>query len=181
MKKLLSLFLGAMCTLTLVACGSTEIETTKEPFPEFAVTDFGGNTLTNDMFGDHDVTIVNFWSNTCGSCIAEMPELESYYQEFKEKNINLVGVAVSAGDSHEECARAEEILKEKGVTYVNLIPNTDSDFYKEFIMDISGYPITYTVDKEGNIIGAPLLGVVSKQEDKMMKRIEGIMENNIIQ
>lgn len=28
----------------------------------------------------YDATIINFWSNGCGSCIEEMPELEEYYQ-----------------------------------------------------------------------------------------------------
>ena len=126
------------------------------------------------MFGDYDVTIINFWSNTRGSCIAEMPELEEYCQDFKEKNINLIGVAVSAGNSDEEHEQAEKILKEKGVTYTNLIPDTESDFYKDFISSLTGYPVTYIVDKEGNMVGAPLVGVVAKQEEKMMNRIDGI-------
>lgn len=64
----------------------------------------------------------------------------------------------------------------KGVTYTNLIPNIESDFYKEFIDSLTGYPTTYIVDSEGNIIGAPLLGVVSGQEEKMMDRIDSILE-----
>lgn len=175
-KKLTCLLLVCLCVISMTACGSGEIEVTSEPFPEFTTTDFDGNTLTNEMFGDYDVTIVNFWSNTCGSCIAEMPELEAYYQDFQEKNINLIGVAVSAGDSQEEHDLAQEILSGKGVTYTNLIPDVDSDFYKEFIDNITGYPTTYIVDSEGNIIGAPLIGVVSAQEEKLMARIDGILE-----
>lgn len=175
-KKLTCLLLACLCVLSLAACGSGEIEATSEPFPEFAATDFDGNSLTNEMFGDYEATVVNFWSNGCGSCIAEMPELEAYYQDFKEKNINLIGVAVSAGNSQEECDLAHEILDGKGVTYTNLIPNIESDFYKEFIDSLTGYPTTYIVDSEGNIIGAPLLGVVSGQEEKMMDRIDSILE-----
>lgn len=84
---------------TLVFCTKIQNDCGKEPF---TVTDFDGNTPNNDMFGNYDVTIVNFQSNTCGSCIAEIPELEACYHDFKEKNINLIGVAVSAGDSQEE-------------------------------------------------------------------------------
>ncbi len=176
MKKLFILLLAGVCALILAACAGGEIQTTSELFPEFTATDFESNVLTNDMFGDYDATFVNFWSNTCGSCIAEMPELEAYYQEFKEKNINLIGVAVSAGDSDEEWEQAKNILYEKGVTYLNLIPDTTSGFYKDFIGNITGYPITYIVDKEGNMIGAPLIGVVAKQEEKMMKRINEIVK-----
>lgn len=172
MKKLIS-FLGMMfCMMFMVACSNSEIEMTTEPFPEFTGTDFQGNTLTNDYFKEYDATIINFWTNGCGSCIEEMPELEAYYQDFKDKNINLVGVSVSAGESDTLRAEAERILKEKGVTYTNIIPDINSSFYKDFISDIKGYPITYIVDSKGNMVGAPIIGVVKNQEDKLMKRLE---------
>ena len=129
-------------------------------------------TVNNDLFADYDATIINFWTNGCGSCIAEMPDLEKYYQEFKEKNINLVAVAASAGDSEEMRAEAEKILTEKGVTYTNIIPDPESEFYKNFICEIAGFPTTYIVDREGNIIGAPLIGVVKNQEDTLLDRLE---------
>lgn len=172
MKKFISIVLAAACMLSLAACGKGEIKATVEPFPAFEGVDFAGNAVNNELFKEHDVTIVNFWSNGCGSCIEEMPELEEYYQSFKDRNINLVAVAVSAGDSEEERARAEEILTEKGVTYQNIIPDTESEFYKDFIKNITGYPVTYLVDSEGNMVGAPLVGVVKNQEETLMKRLE---------
>ena len=96
MKKLLSLLLASACIFSLAACGSSNIEASKKPFPAFEGVDFDGNTVNNDLFADYDATIVNFWTNGCGSCIAEMPDLEKYYQEFKEKNINL-SVALKLG------------------------------------------------------------------------------------
>ncbi|MGL5346839.1 MAG: TlpA family protein disulfide reductase [Peptostreptococcaceae bacterium] len=172
MKKLISILSIIICMFSLSACGNGEIETTIKQFPKFEGTDFKGNTVNNEMFKEYDATVINFWTNSCGSCIAEMPELEEYYKEFKDKNINLVGVAASAGDSAELKSEAEKILKEKGVTYTNIIPDKDSSFYKDFIGDISGYPITYIVDSEGNMVGAPIIGVVKNQEEKLMKRLD---------
>lgn len=177
MQKLVSMILVGVCMFSLSACGNSDIEATVEKFPKFEGTDFLGNAVNNDIFGDYDVTIVNFWSNGCGSCIEEMPELEEYYQDFKDRKINLIAVAVSGDESEEERAKAEEILKEKGVTYTNIIPDNDSDFYKGFIKDITGYPITYLVDKDGNMVGAPLIGVVKKQEEALMKRLDEIVKN----
>ena len=65
-------------------------------------------------------------------------------------------------------------MKEKGVTYTNIIPDIESSFYKDFISEITGYPITYIVDSNGNMVGAPLIGVVKNQEDKLMKRLDEI-------
>lgn len=90
-------------------------------------------------------------------------------------SINLIAVAASAGDSEEMRAYAENILKEKGVTFTNIIPDIESDFYKDFICEIMGFPMTYLVDSKGNIIGAPLVGVVKNQEEKLMERIEDIV------
>lgn len=176
MKKCISILLSMVCMLSLAACGGGDIEATKEAFPQFEGTDFEGNAVNNDIFKEYDATIVNFWTNGCGSCIAEMPELEEYYQDFQEQNINLIAVAASAGESDELRAGAKAILQEKGVTYPNIIPDIDSDFYKNFICEISGYPITYIVDSEGNMIGAPIIGVVKKQEDVLMKRLGVIAE-----
>lgn len=60
------------------------------------------------------------------------------------------------------------------MTYQNISPNPDNAFYKEFIADITGYPTTYIVDREGNIIDAPLIGNVKEQMDTLQNRIDQI-------
>lgn len=178
MKKLVSLFLVLSVSAGLMAgCGTQEQElVTKKPFPEFSETDMEGNAVTNDIFAEYDATIVNFWNNGCGTCIAEMPELEEMYQAFEEKNINLIGVGADSGEGEEQLATAKEILSEKGVTYINISPNPENSFYQEFIAEIPGYPTTYIVDGEGNIVGAPIIGNVKKQEDTLQKRLETILK-----
>lgn len=179
MKRIISLFLLLiMIAAVLTGCGSQKQDlVTKTPFPEFSETDMEGNTITNDIFADYDVTIVNFWNNGCGTCIAEMPELEEMYQEFQKDNINLMGVGADSGENEEQLELAKSILEEKGVTYPNISPDPKHDFYKEFIADITGYPTTYVVDSEGNIIGAPLIGNVKEQMDTLQNRIDQIRES----
>lgn len=176
MKRIVSLFLLlAMGTAVLAGCGAREQDlVSKTPFPEFSETDTEGNAVTNDIFADYDVTIVNFWNNGCGTCIAEMPELEELYQEFQKDNINLIGVGADSGESEEQLEMAKSILEEKGVTYQNISPNPENDFYQDFIADITGYPTTYVVDSEGNIVGAPLIGNVKEQLETLQNRIDQI-------
>lgn len=165
--------MAAVLTVCMTGCSSQKDPLiSKTPFPEFSASDMDGNILTNEIFKDYDVTIVNFWNNGCGTCIEEMPELEELYQDFQDKNINLIGVGADSGESEEKLETAEKILEEKGVTYPNLSPDPESSFYKEFIFELTGYPTTYIVDREGNIIGAPIIGNVKKQEDTLNKRIE---------
>lgn len=178
MKKITSLCLAmVMSAVVLIGCGTQDSElVTKTPFPEFSETDMEGNTITNDMFGEYEVTIVNFWNNGCGTCIAEMPDLEELYQDFQDENINLIGVGADSGENQEQFELAKSILQEKGVTYRNISPNPDHSFYQDFVSDLTGYPTTYIVDKEGNMVGAPLIGDVKNQMDTLEQRIEQIME-----
>ena len=123
MKKTLCMALAALLALGVTACSSDSGElVSKTAFPEFSELDTQGNTVTSDIFGDYDATVVNFWSNGCGTCIEEMPELEALYHELQERNINLIGVASDSGESDEQLQTAQEILEKKGVTYVNLSP-----------------------------------------------------------
>lgn len=176
MKKTSCLFLALMLTLGLAACSSSGEElVSKTPFPEFSELDTQGNTVTNDIFGEYDATILNFWNNGCGTCIEEMPELEEYYQKFQEQNINLIGVASDSGESEEQLKTAQEILEKKGVTYTNLSPDPDQALYQDFISQLAGYPTTYVVDREGNIIGSAIVGNVKAQEDTLKARLEMAM------
>ena len=174
MKKRISLFIAmAMSAALLGGCGAQGTDlVSKTPFPEFSEIDMDGDAITNDIFADYDVTIVNFWNNGCGTCIAEMPELEEMYQEFQKDDINLIGVGADSGENEEQLELAKSILEEKGVTYQNISPDPENDFYKGFIADITGYPTTYVVDSEGNIIGAPLIGNVKEQMDTLQSRID---------
>ena len=179
MKKGSSLLLASvllLAELSVCSTGEDNSLVSKTPFPEFSEVDTQGNPVSSDIFADYDATIVNFWNNGCGTCIAEMPELEELYQEFKEQNINLIGVGADSGESEEQLATARKILEEKGVTYLNISPDSDNDFYKDFISEITGYPTTYIVDRDGNIIGAPIIGNVKDQMDTLQNRLDTIKE-----
>ena len=164
MKKHISILLtGILAAALLVGCGSQDSElVSKTPFPEFDEVDTQGNAISSDIFADYDATVINFWSNGCGTCIEEMPELEELYHQLQKENINLIGVGVDSGEGEEQLATAQNILKEKGVTYPNISPNPENAFYKEFISQITGYPTTYVVDSEGNI---RLSALSSKAQD----------------
>ena len=181
MKKWFALCLAAaLACAVLTGCSSGEEDAlvTKTPFPEFSEVDMEGETVTSDIFGAYDATIVNLWNNGCGTCIAEMPELEELYQELKDRNINLIGIGTDSGEGEEQLATAREILAEKGVTYTNLSPNPEGEFYRDFLADIFTYPTTYVVDSEGNIIGASISGNVKEQMDSVEARLELILEES---
>lgn len=181
MKRVLALLVSAaLLAAALAGCDSGEEDAlvSKTAFPKFDEVDMEGNMVSSDIFAGYDATIVNFWNNGCGSCIAEMPELEELYQELKERDINLIGVGTDSGESEEQLATAREILAEKGVTYTNISPAPEGDFYKDFIADIFTYPTTYIVDSEGKIVGADITGNVKNQLETVEARLKLILEES---
>ena len=178
MKRILALLVSAaLMAAALTGCGSggEDALVSRTAFPEFDEVDMEGTAVTSEIFADYDATIVNFWNNGCGSCIAEMPELEELYQELQERNINLIGVGTDSGESREQLDTAREILREKGVTYINISPDPEGAFYQDFVAELSTYPTTCIVDRAGNIVGADIVGNVKKQLDTVEARLDLIL------
>ena len=86
MKKHISILLtGILAAALLVGCGSQDSElVSKTPFPEFDEVDTQGNAISSDIFAYYGATVINFWSNGCGTCIEEMPELEELYHQLQK-------------------------------------------------------------------------------------------------
>jgi len=133
----------------------TSTEEKKEKFPEFKTTDTNGNEVTEKIFADKDITMVNIWRTFCGPCINEMPELQKIYESLPD-NANLIGIAADVPEGVKDGVdNAKHIEEQTGVKYTNL---TVSDSLAPFARQFYAVPSTIFVDKDGNIIGDLVLG-----------------------
>lgn len=130
----------------------------EEVFPKFEMSDTAGNMVSEKIFKDYKVTMINIWATTCGPCIQEMPELQSLYADYKDKDFNLIGLVV---DGEQNKSDLKTILEKKGVKFTNLMAN---DSVSSYLKNIAGTPTTIFVDKDGNIIGEPIVGSRSKAD-----------------
>ncbi len=55
----------------------------------------GSDVKLSDYVGKGKYILVDHWASWCGPCKAEMPHLKKAYEMFKDKNFDIVGVAVS--------------------------------------------------------------------------------------
>lgn len=148
---------------------SAGTEADKEKFPSFETTDTKGNKITEKIFADKDITMVNVWGTFCGPCINEMPELQKIYESLP-KNANLIGIVADVPEGMKDGVdNANYIEKQTGVKYTNL---TLSDSLSSFAKRFYAVPSTIFVDKNGNIIGELVMGA---DIDAYVKNLQNVL------
>lgn len=132
----------------------------------FATKDVDGNDVTSEeIFGKAEYTMVNCWASWCGPCIAEMPEVEELSKKFLENGGQVVGVLVDGSRGGLEDGK--QIIEETGVTYLNIV---DWDGINSQL-NLQAVPITYFVDKNGAIVGQPILGADPGRYERRMNNL----------
>ncbi len=110
----------------------------------------------SDVLGEGNLTIsslqgkplvLNFWAGLCPPCRAEMPDLQEFYDENKDR-VNLLGIDVGqfTGLGNQESAKA--LLEELNVTYPAGFTN-DAGVMRDY--EILGMPTTVFIDSKGKI------------------------------
>lgn len=150
-------------------------------FPAFDGKDLAGNEVkSSTLFGENTVTVVNFWFTTCSPCVGELAELEALNKQLAEKGGAVVGINSFTLDGDKTAiAEAKDILTKKGVSYKNIWFDSKSEAGK-FTSGLYSYPTTYVVDKNGNIVGEPIVGAITgqKQAQTLQKLIDQAIANS---
>ena len=145
---------------------------------EFSMEDVNGETYTQEMFADHDLTMINVFTTWCSPCIREIPDLEKLSKEMEDQGVQVVGIVLDvAGNADEETIEKAKLLAEKtGAAYPFLIP--DAGYLNGRLAGISAVPETFFADKEGNIVGKTYSGSRSFEDWKgiVEKELEGVRQ-----
>ena len=146
-----------------------------QKFPSFEGKDLDGNEVKSDeLFSANAVTVVNFWFTTCNPCVGELSELESLHQELTKKGGGVIGInSFTLGGDEAAISEAKSVLSKKGVTYPNVYFPAQGEAGK-FVENVFAYPTTYVVDRNGNIVGEPIVGAITekKQAETLQKLID---------
>ena len=146
-----------------------------QKFPAFEGKDLDGNTVkSSELFAKNAVTVVNFWFTTCNPCVGELAELDALNKKLAEKGGALIGVNTFTLDGDEAAiSEAKDVLAKKGATYQNVYFASDGEAGK-FTTNIFAYPTTYVVDRNGNIVGDPIVGAITekKQAEALQAQID---------
>ena len=112
--------------------------------------------------------------------MGELADLEALNKKLAEKGGAVVGINSFTLDGDKTAIKdAKDILTKKGVSYKNIWFDSKSEAGK-LTSGLYSYPTTYVVDKNGNIVGEPIVGAITakKQAETLQKLIDQAIANS---
>ncbi|MEG1525027.1 MAG: TlpA disulfide reductase family protein [Clostridia bacterium] len=150
----------------------------KTPIGSFVTEDADGNEITEAVFANAELTMLNVWATFCGYCIDEMPILDQLAGEYADQGFQVIGLIGDVGDRQggytaDEMASVADIAKKAGANYPTMMPT--EDMIESVLWNVRAYPTTMFVDRTGNILGKVVIGV--RDENAWRDMIESYLES----
>ena len=148
-------------TAGMTAGANASSEATK--FPSFTGKDLDGNAVDSSLFADNAFTVVNFWFSGCKPCVEELDDLNALNEKVKAQGGEVIGVNTETLDGNaDNIATAKDILESAGASFRNIYFDPGSEAGK-FALGIMAFPTTCVVDRQGNIVGEPIMGGIDQE------------------
>lgn len=135
------------------------------PAPDFTLKTLEGTDFTLSSLKGK-VVIIDFWASWCGPCRKSIPALKEIYAEYKDKGLEIVGVA---NDTKEENWRkAVEEDKSEWIHVIDVFPkNSPGEVISQYAVQY--IPSYFLVDKEGKIVGKLEKEEIRGKLDELLK------------
>jgi peroxiredoxin len=122
--------------------GMTKPALTKAP--DFSLRDTGGSPVS--LSGKRgSLVLLSFWATWCGPCRNEMPSMETLSRNFGGQGFTILAV-----NQKESAAQVTRFMKTYGLNFTTPL---DSDGRVNAAYRVYGIPVSYLVDRAGNVIG----------------------------
>ncbi len=136
--------------------------------PAFQAVDLNGQVVTEQVFRQHTLTMVNLWGTFCQPCIREMPDLQKLQDKHQGSGVKILGVVVD-----KDAAAAKRITASAGAVFQSVIP--DDSLEKNLCRAFDYVPATVFVDSNGRVLeelvsGSSNLEGYSRVIDRLLKK-----------
>jgi len=170
MRKDITVVLGFMLiALMLMSCSSSSEKNgdggsqsaVKSNLASLTAMDLDGNTRSFSEFVGKKALIVNFWGVWCPPCKREMPDLKKIYDEYKDRDLEIIGLAVVKSSPQ----RVKDYVEQNGYDWPMLV--ADANNARGLGLG-SGVPYTLFIDKNGNMHSETFTGMRGYKDFKRM-------------
>lgn len=144
----------------VAVAGTSQVQEGK-PAPDFELKTLDGKTARLSDYKGKKV-ILNFWATWCPPCQAEMPHMQKFYENNKDKGIEILAVNLTSMDKGIEDINA--FKEEFGLTFPIPLDEEGNigEQYQAFTI-----PTSYIVDSKGIIRKK----VVGPMDEEVMTRL----------
>ena len=131
-------------------------------FADFEIEYDGVKHLLSDVVGKGQYVLVDFWASWCGPCIRQTAVIKDLYNEYKDKGLKVLGVAV--WDEPDDTKKA---ITQHGLEWECWLngQNTPTDIY-----GISGIPCIILFGPDGTILSR------DKQDEDLKADVRAALE-----
>ena len=113
--------------------------------PDFRLPDLEGNSRSPDEW-DGKVLVVNFWATWCPPCRKEIPAFMELQDQYGQRGLQFVGIAVDERDAVQDYA---DVM---GINYPILFGELDAiEVGKQYGNRFGALPFTVAVDRQGKV------------------------------
>jgi len=138
---------AAFAVLVALGCGRRESQPRVEigqPAPRYSATTLAGDSVSTGALAGK-VVLLNVWATWCAPCRAEIPYLQSLYEQHRAGGLEIVGVSVDARGQDEAI---RDFAQEFRVTYPIW---RDPDERVQSLYMALGVPSSYLIDRTGTL------------------------------
>lgn len=119
---------------------------------DFTMTDIkGGESSFLELVGKKKITLVDFWASWCGPCMREVPAIKKIYEEYKDKDFQIIGISL---DKEDDAWR--KAVKSKKLTWHHLSDLKGWKSEAARIYGVNSIPSLMVVTADGKILGQKL-------------------------
>ncbi len=141
---------GEMTPLDVPTIGDIQMLKPGDAAPGFKLEDLAGKTFDFEKSAPQKVHMLVFWSIFCEPCKAEMPLIQRIYDQYKEKGLEILAIAMD-GEPMKKSIQA--LVRQQGYSFRVLIDKLapDETFVVADPYGVAGTPTIYLVDRKGKI------------------------------